>query len=182
MKADNEQLSALIDNEVVDEPLLGELIANEMQQAKFSRYHLIGDVMRDEVAEPLLTIDISEKVMAEIKEQPPLAAVTRLDTSVNKTQPQKNSNIISFAKRFGQYAIAASVAGVVVMTTLMTSPSVVENSDNGLEVLNTVPLGGAVAPVSLQATQTQSKQAIKERNDRLEALLKDHQLQLQMQP
>lgn len=182
MKADNEQLSALIDNEVVDEQLLDELITNEMQQAKFSRYYLIGDVMRDEVAEPLLNIDVSQKVMAEIKAQAPLAKVTRLDTSVNKTQSQENSNIISFAKRFGQYAIAASVAGVVVVTALMTSPSVVENSNSGLEVLNTVPLGGAVAPVSLQATHTQSKQMVKEHNERLEALLKDHQLQLQMQP
>ena len=184
MKADNEQLSALIDNEVVDEPLLDELIANELQQAKFSRYHLIGDVMRGEVADQSLNIDITQKVMAEIKEQAPLAKVTRLDTSVNKNQSPEKSNIISFVKRFGQYAIAASVAGVVVMTTLMTSSPVVENSDSELEVLNTVPFGGAVTPVSLQATQTnkQSKQMIKEHNERLEALLKDHQLQLQIQP
>lgn len=182
MQADNEQLSALIDNEVVDKPLVDELITDEMQQTKFARYHLIGDVMRGEVADPLINIDISEKVMAAIKEQAPLAEVTRLDTSVNKTQSSKNSNIVSFMQRFGQYAIAASVAGVVVITTLMTSPSVVENNDTGLEVLNTVPLGGAVTPVSLQANNSKSKQTIKEHNERLEALLKDHQLQLQLQP
>jgi sigma-E factor negative regulatory protein RseA len=182
MKADNEQLSALIDNEVVDEHLLDELITNELQQAKFSRYHLIGDVMRGEVDEPLLDLDFSQKVMAEIKKQAPLAKVTKLDTSAIKTKSPKNGKIISIVKYFGQYAIAASVAGLVVVTTLMTSPPVVENSDGGLEVLSTVPLGGAVAPVSLQATHTQSEQAIKEHNERLEALLKDHQLQLQMQP
>ena len=49
-------------------------------------------------------------------------------------------------------------------------------------VLNTVPFGGAAAPVSLQATQAESENDIKERNERLEALLKDHQLQLQTQP
>ena len=188
MKVKSEQLSALIDNEivdheVVDEQLLDELIADELQQAKFSRYHLIGDVIRGEVSEPFINIDVSQKVMAEIKEQSPSAKVMRLDTSVNKVQSPENSNIISFVKRFGQYAVAASVAGVVVVATLVTSPPAIENSDAGLEVLNTVPFGGAVAPVSLQATKyKQSKQAIKEHNERLEALLKDHQLQLQTQP
>ncbi len=182
MQADNEQLSALIDNEVVDEALIDELITDKMQQTQFARYHLIGDVMRGEVAAPLIDLDISEKVMAAIKEQTPLAAVTRLDTAANKMPSAQKANIFSFMHRFGQYAIAASVAGVVVLTTLMTSPSVVDNSDTGLEVLNTVPLGGAVTPVSLQATNNKSKQAIKEHNERLEALLKDHQLQLQLQP
>ncbi len=182
MQTDNEQLSALIDNEVVDKPLVDELIIDKMQQTKFARYHLIGDVMRDEVAEPLIDIDISEKVMAAIKAQAPSAEVTKLDTAVNKMPSAKRTNIVSLMHRFGQYAIAASVAGVVVVTTLMTSPSVVENNDTGLEVLSTVPLGGAVTPVSLQANNSKSKQALKEHNERLEALLKDHQLQLQLQP
>ncbi len=182
MKENNEQLSAIIDHEVVDKQLLDELIANEAQQAQFSRYHLIGDVMRGEAADQFLNIDISQKVMAEINRQPRSAQVSTLDTSVNTTEAQKDSNIISFVKRFSQYAIAASVAGVVVLTSLVTSQPAVENSNRGLEVLNTVPFGGAVAPVSLQATHKQSKQAMKEHNERLEALLKDHQLQLQTQP
>jgi len=182
MKVDNEKLSALIDNEVVDEALLDKLITNELQQAKFSRYQLIGDVMRSEVGEPFLNCDISQKVMAEIKEQSSPEKITRLDTSADKVQSPENSNIISFVKRFGQYAIAASVAGVVVVTSLVTSPSVVESGDGTLEVLNTVPFGGSVAPVSLQAAHKQSKKVAKEHNERLEALLKDHQLQLQIQP
>jgi sigma-E factor negative regulatory protein RseA len=184
MKADNEQLSALIDNEVADESILDELITDEQQQALFSRYSLISDVMRDEFNEQLFDIDISQKVMAEINEHysPASTKITSLDTSVNKTELQTKSNIISFVKRFGQYAIAASVAGVVVVTTLVTSPSVVENSDSGLEVLNTVPFGGAVTPVSLEASHQYSQQAVKEHNERLEALLKDHQLQLQTTP
>lgn len=182
MQADNEKLSALIDDEVVDEALLDKLITNELQQATFSRYQLIGDVMRSEVSGPLLNCDISQKVMAEIKEQSFPEKITRLDTAVNNVQSQESRNILSFVKRFGQYAIAASVAGVVVVTSLVTSPSVVESSNGTLEVLNTVPFGGSVAPVSLQATHKQSKQAIKEHNVRLEALLKDHQLQLQIQP
>jgi len=181
MKADNEKLSALIDNEVVDESLLNELIKDEIQQATYSRYNLIGDVMRDEVSEPLLNIDLSQTIMAEINAQPS-AEIVNIETLANKKQSPSSSNIISFGKRFGQYAIAASVAGIVVMATLVNSPTVVENNDNGLEVLSTVPFGGAAAPVSLDTTRKESKEVIKERAERFDALLKDHQLQLQMQP
>lgn len=181
MKSDNKQLSAIIDNDINDELLLDELINNEQQQAQFYRYNLIGDVIRGESDAPLLGDDFSQKVMAEINAQPVTATITELDTSVNKESVQEKSNVIPFVKRFGQYAIAASVAGVVVVASLMTSPPVVENNTAKLEVLNTVPFGGAT-PVSLETQQNQSKQMIKERSERLEALLKDHQLQLQTQP
>ena len=171
MKANNEQLSALIDNEVVEDTLLDTLITDEQQQAQFSRYHLIGDVMRDV---PVLDIDISQKVMFEINKEH--VTLTTKDDHLKKVKPE--SNIVSFVKRFGQYAIAASVAGLVVVTSLVSS--VGEKAHPGLEVLNTVPFGAAT-PVSLETPQ-QSQQAIKERNERLEALLKDHQLQLQTQP
>ncbi len=173
MKEINEQLSSLIDNENVESNSLDALIHDKEQQSTFSRYHLIGDVMRNESA---MNIDISEQVMAEISQQPTLATVT----AIIPAQPIKaESNVISFVKRFGQYAIAASVAGVVVMTSFITSQPSVESS--GIEVLNTVPFGGA-SPVSLQANQEQTKQALQKRHERLEALLKDHQLQLQVQP
>lgn len=182
MKKNNEQLSALIDHEVSDIHLLAELIANEQQQKQFSRYHLIGDVMRGDLSDQFINIDISQQVMAQINRQSSSAQVIKLDTSVSKAETKEGANILSFTKRFSQYAIAASVAGVMVLTSLVTSQPAVENSNLGLEVLNTVPFGGAVAPVSLQAPQMQSEQAIKARNERLDALLKDHQLQLQIQP
>ena len=175
MKATNEQLSNLIDNENIDSEYLDSLINDMEQQSVFSRYQLIGDVMRNETA---INIDITEQVMAEISEQPVLATVTPI--TINKTEQDKpESNVVSFIKRFGQYAIAASVAGVVVMTSFITSQPTVEQ--NGIEVLNTVPFGGAASPVSLQASQKQSKEALQKRHERLEALLKDHQLQLQVQ-
>lgn len=185
MKENNEQLSALIDNEIVDhdvidERLLAELIADEQQQSLFSRYQLIGDVMRGDLVDQAVNIDISEQVMADINQELSVK-VLPFASCANKPAKSNSINVIPFFKRFGQYAIAASVAGVVVLTSLVTSQSVTENN-SGIEVLNTVPFGGAVAPVSLQATPLQSKQAIKAHNERLEALLKDHQLQLQTQP
>ena len=181
MKDMNEQLSATVDNELlIDEQLINELLTKQDKQEQFSRYHLIGDVMRGEVADQFLDLDISQQVMTKIKQQDTTDSVVLLDQEANKTSDQTENNVISFIKRFGQYAIAASVAGVVVLTSLMTSEPTVDNN-SGLEVLQTVPLGGAT-PVSLQATKQQSLQEAKEHNERLEALLNDHQLQLQTQP
>jgi len=184
MKNMNEQLSAIVDNELIDEQLIDELLVNEDKQDQFSRYHLIGDVMRGDVNVQFLDIDISQQVMAKIKQQDITAyvhPVVELDVSVNKTSLTTENNVVSFVKRFGQYAIAASVAGVVVLTSLVTSDPILENNSTGLEVLKTVPLGAAT-PVSLQANKKQSELEVKEYNERLEALLNDHQLQLQIQP
>jgi sigma-E factor negative regulatory protein RseA len=144
-------------------------------QKQFSRYQLIGDVLREESNGVDLRIDITDSVMAAIMNEQQDAKV-----DFTTTEEKSKNNVIPFMKRFGQYAIAASVAGVVVSSLMF--------SQNGSDdptiapVLNTVPFVGAAAPVSLQATQTESESDIKERNERLEALLKDHQLQLQTQP
>lgn len=177
MKKNSEQLSALIDNEIVNKQLLDDLICSETEQLKFSRYHLIGDVMRGDVSDQPLNIDISQQVMDKINEQ----KVVELRPQ-EKDASLEGSTVVSFVKRFGQYAIAASVAGVVVLTSLVTSNPAIENSNPSLEVLNTVPFGGSAIPVSLQANKVQSQKALKERHERLDALLKDHQLQLQTQP
>jgi sigma-E factor negative regulatory protein RseA len=144
-------------------------------QKQFSRYQLIGDVLREESNGVDLKMDITDSVMAAIINEQQDAKV---DFSATNEQPK--SNVIPFMKRFGQYAIAASVAGVVV-SSLMFSQNTSEDPTVA-PVLNTVPFGGAAAPVSLQATQAESESDIKERNERLEALLKDHQLQLQTKP
>ncbi|WP_435236114.1 sigma-E factor negative regulatory protein [Psychromonas sp. PT13] len=180
MKSNDEQLSAFIDNEMINDALLDELIINEQQQEQFSRYHLIGDAMRGEINEPVF--DISQNVMDKIAAQSSTQNTNNVETFIPNKRVEKKNNVVSFVRRFGQYAIAASVAGVVVVTSLVTSPSGVENGNQSIEVLNTVPFGGGAAPVSLQATPTLSKEAIQARNERLEALLKDHQLQLQTQP
>ena len=170
MRDINEQLSSLIDNENVENKLLDSLINDELQQNTFSRYQLIGDAMRNE---HVTLTDVTKNVMAEIEQQVPFESVV-----LNEVKP--TGNVIAFVKRFGQYAIAASVAGVVVMSSFLTSQPFTENKS--IDVLNTTPFSGVVSPVSFQAKQGASKQTLQERHQRLEALLKDHQLQLQIQP
>ena len=177
MKEYSQDLSSLMDNELGDKEVINTILDDTVLQKQFSRYQLIGDVLRDESNGLDLRMDITDSVMAAIANEKQDDYVAPLATA---PEPEK-SNVVPFMKRFGQYAIAASVAGVVVVSSLMvnqgssTDPSVAP-------VLNTVPFGGAAAPVSLQATPLQSENEIKERNERVEALLKDHQLQLQTQP
>ncbi|WP_354623148.1 RseA family anti-sigma factor [Psychromonas sp. MME2] len=179
MKENNEQLSAMIDNEAIDNKLIDELLLGEQQQALFSRYHLMGDVIRGG-DDAFINIDVSDKVMAEINTIP---SVSFAKTNVESISPQtKKSNVLSFGKRFAQYAIAASVAGVVLLTSFISSQPQFSDNGNGIEVLNTIPFGGGAAPVSLQTKYKYSQEEIKKYNERLDALLQDHQLQLQTQP
>ncbi|TEW53148.1 anti-sigma 24 factor [Psychromonas sp. RZ22] len=174
MKEYSQELSALIDNELDDEVVINELLDDADLQEQFSRYQLIGDIMRDEGKGLDLRIDVTDSVMA--------AVANETQDKVSSTIPLTavENNVVPFMKRFGQYAIAASVAAVVVVSSLMVNQTT-DPDNNVTPVLSTVPFGGA-APVSLQTSPAQTKSDIKERNEHLEALLKDHQLQLQTQP
>ncbi|WP_413691825.1 sigma-E factor negative regulatory protein [Psychromonas sp. KJ10-2] len=176
MKEYSQDLSSLIDNEFDDQEIIDTVLEDVELQQQFSRYQLIGDVLREESDGLDLRVDVTDSVMAAIANE------VQQDNVVPLVTPDKQeTNVVPFMKRFGQYAIAASVAGVVVVSSLVV------NQDNATDasstpVLNTVPFGGAAAPVSLQATPAQTESDIKERNERLEALVKDHQLQLQTKP
>ncbi len=176
MNEHNEQLSALIDNELDNTQIMDALVQSVEQQDTFSRYHLIGDIMREEAPNILLDIDLGAFVLAQIEKDN-----QTLEVPVDFIKMKKN-NILSFTKRFGQYAIAASVAGVVVLTSVMMSQPNGSNAHDGLEVLSTIPLGGAASPVSLRTDTQESPVLTKEQKKRTEALLKDHQLQIQIQP
>jgi len=170
----SQDISSLIDNELDDKTVINEIIDDAELQQQFSRYQLMGDVMRNESHYVDLRIDVTDGVMAAIANE------VQFDNVVPFTSKAKD-NVTSFMKRFGQYAIAASVAGVVVISSLMVNQGSITDP-NATPVLNTVPFAGSAAPVSLEVAPSETKNAIKERNQHLEALLKDHQLQLQTQP
>lgn len=176
MKEYSQNLSSLIDNELEDKIIIDEVLDNIELQQQFSRYQLMGDIMRDESNGFDLRMDVTDSVMAAIVNEVQEKNVTPL---ISKSKSA--ANVVPFMKRFGQYAVAASVAGVVVVSSLMVNQnSVVDPSIT--PVLNTVPFGGVASPVSLQVAPSNTKNEIKEQNERLKALLKDHQLQLQIQP
>lgn len=107
---DKQNVSAWVDNEKAGNELEDfaseDSFAIESEEMQlWSRYHLIGQVMRDEVQH--LDLDIAGRVSAEIANEP--------EHAVTPTQPK--SNVIRFPsnpfKQIAGYAIAASVALVV---------------------------------------------------------------------
>ena len=186
-KLGQEWVSAAVDGEV-DEKTLADLANNTDLHEQWRDYQIIGDAMRNELP-TALNIDLSMNIAAAI-EQEPCHNVTHVNNQQHESRvlevaPKKNksSKIIPLFKQFGQYAIAASVALVVVVsvdnynkdTSVDTSP---------LSVLNTRPLVGSVSPVSLQTGAVQSNSVSHAKNDqvaeqrlRINAYIQDHQLQ-----
>ncbi|MFQ2750880.1 sigma-E factor negative regulatory protein [Aeromonas caviae] len=183
--ANKEQLSALMDGDLSEIEVLNELGTDPALQDTWSRYHLIGDAMRGDL--PVnLQLDLSDSIMLALEDEPAILAPKPAQPAAPQVQPA--GKVIPFVRRFGQqvgqYAIAASVAAAVIFGVqqyqgkdgLPTSP-----------VLNTIPVGGSAAPVSVHYPQDGSRtgvrqqglseQQMQEQRERINAFLRDHQLQ-----
>ena len=183
--ANKELLSALMDGDLSDMEVLNELGTDPALQDTWSRYHLIGDAMRGDL--PVnLQLDLSDSIMLALEDEPAILAPKPAQPAAPQVQPA--GKVIPFVRRFGQqvgqYAIAASVAAAVIFGVqqyqgkdgVPTSP-----------VLNTIPVGGSAAPVSVHYPQDGSRtgvrqqglseQQMQEQRERINAFLRDHQLQ-----
>jgi len=183
--ANKEQLSALMDGDLSEMEVLKELGTDPALQDTWSRYHLIGDAMRGDL--PVnLQLDLSDSIMLALEDEPAILAPKPAQPAAPQVQPA--GKVIPFVRRFGQqvgqYAIAASVAAAVIFGVqqyqgkdgVPTSP-----------VLNTIPVGGSAAPVSVHYPQDGSRtgvrqqglseQQMQEQRERINAFLRDHQLQ-----
>lgn len=183
--ANKEQLSALMDGDLSEIEVLNELGTDPALQDTWSRYHLIGDAMRGDL--PVnLQLALSDSIMLALEDEPAIPAPKPAQPAAPQVQPA--GKVIPFVRRFGQqvgqYAIAASVAAAVIFGVqqyqgkdgVPTSP-----------VLNTIPVGGSAAPVSVHYPQDGSRtgvrqqglseQQMQEQRERINAFLRDHQLQ-----
>ena len=183
--ANKEQISALMDGDLSDAEVLNELEMDSDLQDTWGRYHLIGDAMRGDL--PVnLQLDLSDSIMLALEDEPAILAPKPAQPAAPQVQPA--GKVIPFVRRFGQqvgqYAIAASVAAAVIFGVqqyqgkdgVPTSP-----------VLNTIPVGGSAAPVSVHYPQDGSRtgvrqqglseQQMQEQRERINAFLRDHQLQ-----
>lgn len=174
-KLGQEWVSAAVDGEL-DEQTLAELAADVDSHEQWRDYHMIGDTMRGELPQTV-SVDLCASIMAAIDEEPAIVAPKK-STAKTKTNI---SNIVPFFKQFGQYAIAASVAMVAVVGVQnYNQETLLENSP--LPVLNTRPLMGSAAPVSLQTGTIQSNQSytndqVVDQRRRINAYIQDHMLQ-----
>ena len=183
--ANKEQLSALMDGDLSEIEVLNELGTEPALQDTWSRYHLIGDAMRGDL--PVnLQLDLSDSIMLALEDEPAILAPKPAQPAAPQVQPA--GKVIPFVRRFGQqvgqYAIAASVAAAVIFGVQQYQG---KDGVPASPVLNTIPVGGSAAPVSVHYPQDGSRtgvrqqglseQQMQEQRERINAFLRDHQLQ-----
>ncbi|MFB2847513.1 RseA family anti-sigma factor [Aeromonas veronii] len=188
--ANKEQISALMDGDLSDAEVLNELEMESDLQDTWGRYHLIGDAMRGDL--PVnLQLDLSDSIMAALEDEPTILAPKPVETAP-VLQPavapvKTDSNVVPLFRRvgqqLGQYAIAASVAAAVIFGVQQYQG---QDGVPANPVLNTIPIGGSAAPVSVHYPQQDgararqqglTEQQMQEQRERINAFLRDHQLQ-----
>jgi len=150
--------------------------------------------MRGEVTQTL-QLDLSTKIAGALADEPTI--LLPKSTSVNQKANTFKTNtfkakVIQLAKPFGQFAIAASAAGLMIIgvqqNTAGTNDSVTPS-----QVVNTIPLAGFANPVSysfqqpVKSQHTSVEQRNEQRNEqriaqqrRFQILLSDHQQQVKL--
>jgi len=194
-----ETISSLVDNyratDHESEQTIDEMLKDEHLTKAWQHYHLIGDIMRGEIVQTL-QLDLSSKIAEALADEPTI--LLPKSTSVNqkgnslkvntfKTNTFK-AKVIQLAKPFGQFAIAASAAGLMIIgvqqNTAGTNESVTPS-----QVVNTIPLAGFANPVSYSFQQPVKSQqtSVEQRNEqrmaqqrRFQILLSDHQQQVKL--
>ena len=170
-----ENVSSLVDNYQLEHDELEAVINDEQMSDAWSRYHLIGDVIRDD-APANIDLDLSLNIASAIAAEPTVLAPKR------KTVMQAvKSNVIKLSKPFGQIAIAASAATLMIMGVQQNAAQNEQIVPS--QVVQTMPLFGTAEPVSLNVKSQSNeakKQDIIEQQRRFQALFADHNQQLRL--
>lgn len=183
-----ETVSSLVDNyrapEQDTEQVIDDILADENLSKTWQQYHLIGDVIRDEVPQSL-QLDLSAQIAEAIADEPSILAPNATSKVTNKPNGFK-AKVVQLMKPVGQLAIAASAAGLMIIGVQQNTADTNEVITPS-QVVQTKPLAGFANPVSYnysQNSQTQQKQAVLEQRieqqRRFQALLSDHQQQVKL--
>lgn len=119
-------VSSLVDDELSLENSFDQLVADSKLQDTWGRYHLIGEMMRDEANFPGL--DISQAVsQAVAQEATVLAPVPKEPAAIHSPSEHNpvadNSNVISLGKKLWQQAGGFAIAASVAMLALYNVPN-----------------------------------------------------------
>ncbi|MDP7592525.1 MAG: RseA family anti-sigma factor [Litorilituus sp.] len=183
-----EAISSLVDNyhdsAQETEQVIDEILDDEHLSTTWQQYHLIGDVIRDEVSSAL-QLDLSSQIAEAIADEPSILAPIA-SSKVFKEQNAIKAKIVQLIKPVGQLAIAASAAGLMIIGVQQNTADTGEVITPS-QVVQTKPLAGFANPVSFnysQNSQSQQKQAVLEQRikqqRRFQALLSDHQQQVKL--
>lgn len=187
-----EWLSALVDNHA-DLKDLDQVIGSEQNKETWSRYHMIGDVMRGDSAETL-DLDLVGNIEAALDKEPVLVSLAAHRSWRERIMESKVvQNGSKYLGKTAQFAIAASVALVTVFSFQQYQQ--VDDEYSPLPVFEaTGPVSGTISPVSLSnnpapvpgaasGTVIDKREVQRDmmlQQQRINALLFDHQQQLKL--
>ncbi len=180
-----ETISSLVDNYHVpgqeSEQAIDDILKDEHLSNTWHKYHLIGDVVRNEIPQAL-QLDLSSKIASAIADEPTVLAPSSSNSKVYRGLKAK---VIQLIKPVGQLAIAASAAGLMIIGVQQNTADTNEIITPS-QIVQTKPLGGFANPVSFnyqQNTKSQQQVAFEQRIEqqrRFQALLSDHQQQIKL--
>lgn len=181
-----EQLSALMDGEVLDNALLSALSQDVQLQQRWTSYHLIRDTLRGDTGD-VLHFDIADRVAAAIAAEP----ARKISTLIPEAQPEPESvakmpfwqKLRPWTAQITQIGVAACVSlAVIVGVQHYNQPagSAAESSD--APAFNTLPMMGKASPVSLGVPSdvfdtNSTNQQVQDQRRRVNAMLQDYELQ-----
>jgi len=187
--ADKQQLSALMDGEMVDKSLILELVNDRESIETWKNYHLLGDVLRGDAPERP-EWNIAESVALALEKEPAHtsynANVTQLDDMRIEEQPtpqKSRRQLPKWLSPFGQVAVAACVSLMVIFGVQQYGADDSSAQAGQIPVLQTVPLSGSVEPVSYtreSAQRSNLESNVQEQRRRVNAMLQDYELQLRL--
>ena len=215
-----EKLSSLMDNEQCSDEQLIEVLnvlsSSETAIDAWQNYHLIGDALRDDFNHSI-SVDVSKNIAKAIANEPTVFSPKNTNVTANtnsssnvsdgvqvKNKPTNlltfKAKVTQFVKPFGQMAVAASAAGLMIFSVQNSNDSPQDfESVIPSSVVQTMPFGGFADPVSfnystqgqnnevasrrvnhLAKDKTLNQQARIEQKRRFQALLIDHQQQIKL--
>lgn len=122
----NESLSALMDGEASDLEIRRVLKSEDAElDQRWQRYHLASAAMRKDRDLGFGSIDVSASVSAAIAEEPFLLSDVEVGSEAKTTTTK--DKVVGLWSNLGRFAVAASVAGAVVIG-VQFSPNDVTNS------------------------------------------------------
>ncbi len=196
----SESISSLVDNyspstdDSVSAHLVDNMLKDEHLSSTWQNYHLIGDVLRDEVPQSL-QLDLSKTISAAIAQEATILSPNSStqassqgsaesidllsDEGIAAEYKQSNNRVIDATNRFkakfsalvkpmGQVAIAASAAALMIVGVQhnVGSNDIVTPS----QVVQTVPLTGYANPVSFSVQSSQPGQNFESKQQTQQAM------------
>lgn len=183
-----EQLSALMDGEMIEQSLLSGLSGDAELQQRWKSYHLIRDTLRGDVGQ-VLHLDLCAQIAAAIDLEPiekvtPIITEAQPDPAIRQKMPFLKQ-LAPWLSQLTQVSVAACVtlAVVVGMQYFQDSadnPAVDKQSDT--PAFNTLPMMGKASPVSFGIpddtfSTNHNVGQTHQQGDRVNSMLQDFELQ-----